>query len=105
MKSIHLTEKNAFYVCVDSNTNEWETGNWFVSVKSAAELVNGNIYLHKTQKDASYMGGIITGLRVIKQNDKDKIVFSSNLQLHMLAASLLLVDGEMSKKESVLNKN
>lgn len=75
MKSIHLIEKNSVYVCVDSNTNEWETGNWVVSVKSAAELIDGNIYLHKTQKNASYMGGIITGIRVIKQNDKDKIVF------------------------------
>ena len=76
MTSIHFVEKIDKYKQVDESSNEWETGNWVVSIESAAKLVNGDIYLHKGQKEPSYIGGIITGFRIVVRDGKEKGLFA-----------------------------
>ena len=75
MTSIHFVEKIDKYKQVDESSNEWETGNWVVSIEGAAKLVNGDIYLHKGQKEPSYIGGIITGFRIVVRDGKEKVIF------------------------------
>jgi hypothetical protein len=61
---IHFIENNHRMRAIPESS-EWESGYWFAFGKEkAANLVGGEIYFHRAQKELSYGGGIITGFRI-----------------------------------------
>ena len=62
---------------IDEENNEWESGCWSVGKDTAQRLVAGHIYLHKSQSEASHMGGEIISIRVVPYGEKyaGRIVF------------------------------
>lgn len=65
MAAIHLIEKGPTLVKkVPDRENEYESGNWTVSVETAERLVGGDLYLHPRQDAPSDYGGRIVGYRV-----------------------------------------
>lgn len=75
MTAIHFVEKIDKYLQVDEKENEWESGHWVVSIDAAAQLIGGDIYLHRGQKEPSFIGGVITGFRVTQRDKGQKITF------------------------------
>jgi hypothetical protein len=75
MPSIHLIEKNEKYKIVDKDSDEWESGVWAVSIEKASNLIHGNIYLHRGQKEPSFFGGVINGFRITGTAPNEKITF------------------------------
>jgi hypothetical protein len=53
---------------------QFETGNWIVGERTAAEAVGGRIYLHERQSDAAWHGGTITAWR--NSNEPGRIIFT-----------------------------
>ncbi len=61
---IHLIEKMGHVKCVDKAAAVWESGWWAVSSDTAARLIGGRIFLHKTQQEPSFFGGRIMDFRI-----------------------------------------
>src|SRR5687768_9730960 len=61
-RKIHLIEKLGLFQKVDGNI--YESGNWDISTQRADELIGGDIYFHKKQKETSFFGGKILGYRI-----------------------------------------
>jgi hypothetical protein len=59
---IHLIEPLNNFVKLQNK--EWESGWWNLEESKAKELVGGEIYFHKKQREPSFFGGIITGYRI-----------------------------------------
>lgn len=83
MSQIHFVEKINKYKLVDQESDEWESGNWVVSVESASKLIHGSIYLHRGQKEPSFVGGRIVGFRTTEAKNGKKVIFRfKRLQSH-----------------------
>ncbi len=64
---IHFIEKSAAYERVNgTSSGEWKTGTWKVSTEKAEKLIGGHIFLHTSQKDPCYLGGVILGYEPAK---------------------------------------
>jgi hypothetical protein len=50
----------------------YESGLWDVSPQTAKELVGGDIYFHKKQKEPSFFGGKILGYEIYEGNDESR---------------------------------
>lgn len=76
MSSIHFICRDRLHVHPASD-GEYESGNWAISSEQADTLVGGRIYLHQKKKEASYLGGRISGFRVTETSDAvpSRIVF------------------------------
>lgn len=74
-RKIHLIEKLGLFQPVEGNI--YESGNWDIPPHRADELVGGDIYFHKKQKEPSYYGGKILGYRIYDQGDEldGRIIF------------------------------
>jgi hypothetical protein len=75
MNAIHFIEKLNKAKKISTAPLIWETGDWDVSEKTAAELVGGDLYLHTAQDAPSHFGGRITGYRVLTTAPVGRIVF------------------------------
>ena len=76
MASIHFVERLNKVTKVQGTNDEWESGNWVVSQKTAQSLVGGDLYLHSDQNEASHFGGEIIGFRVHRGSHlNDRVVF------------------------------
>ncbi|MFZ4436851.1 MAG: hypothetical protein ACOYOS_00330 [Syntrophales bacterium] len=78
MPAIHFVERLGNYHCVDSISNEWESGHWVVAEDTAQRLVNGmgQIYLHDAQNEPSRFGGDILSFRVHRGGNLDgRLIF------------------------------
>ena len=51
--------------CIDKSKEEWTTGFWKLSHKTAESLVGGKIYIHRTKAGKSTFGGNVTGYTVV----------------------------------------
>jgi len=76
MHAIHFVEKIGRYEQVDSLRDEWESGYWTVTERTARRLVGGHIYLHPGQLKPATIGGVITGYRLEERNAKMRVVFT-----------------------------
>lgn len=48
-----------------SGSTDWESGYWYrIGNKTAEALVGGHIYLHRAQKEPSFLGGVIKSFRI-----------------------------------------
>ncbi len=74
-RKIHLIEKLSNFKKIDGNV--LESGYWDLSPYTAQELVGGDIYFHKKQKEPSFYGGRILSYRIHENDDKyrDRIIF------------------------------
>jgi hypothetical protein len=74
-RKIHLIEKLGLFQRVDGNI--YESGNWDISTQKADELIGGDIYFHKKQKETSFFGGKILGYRIYDEDDelRGRIIF------------------------------
>jgi len=54
-----------------------ESSFWNVTEWKAQELIGGNIYFHKRQKEPSFFGGTILGYRIHQEDDefKGRVIF------------------------------
>lgn len=76
MAAIHFVERLGNFSLRDAEANEWESGFWVVSAKSAEKLVGADIYLHRGQNEPSFCGGVITGYRFTQANNDGRVIFS-----------------------------
>ena len=77
MPAIHLIERKQNWKCINPELNEWESGYWVVSKKTADQLIGGRIYLHGGQNEPSFCGGTITGYRNASSEPRSKrIIFT-----------------------------
>jgi hypothetical protein len=67
--NIHLIEKKNLFKLIDKENNICESGYWHISKETADKLINGNIYLHKNQKEPSYCGGVILSYRIQSEGE------------------------------------
>ena len=67
-RKIHLIEKLALFERVEGNI--YDSGNWNVTPHQAEELIGGDIYFHKKQKEPSFFGGKILGYRIHQSDDQ-----------------------------------
>ena len=74
-KRIHCIEKLGLFQRIEGNI--YDSGYWDVSLLRAEALVGGDIYFHKKQKEPSFFGGKIFGVRVHDKDDeyKGRILF------------------------------
>lgn len=75
MSALHFVERLGNYRQVDGDTNEWESGYWAIKPEAAAQFIGGSLYLHKGQKEPSYIGGIITGFRIDPARESERLIF------------------------------
>lgn len=72
--AIHVVEKganNELRTCFKNDDGIWETAFWIVGKDTAEALLDGGkIYVHRSQKMNSYVGGEITD--IIPQPDKPR---------------------------------
>lgn len=61
--SIHFVEKrdeeSQNLQCVDKANNIWTTAYWVIGKDTQRDLIGGAVYVHRGQKIASHIGGII----------------------------------------------
>ena|SRR5438067_2644576 len=74
-RKIHLIERLGHIKKIEGRIHE--SGFWDVSSQTAQELVGGDIYFHKKQKEPSYFGGKILGYRIHEKDDeyRGRIIF------------------------------
>ena|SRR5256885_927522 len=75
-RRIHLIEKLNLIQRIEGNIHE--SGYWEVAPQIAAELVGGDIYFHKKQKEPSFFGGKILAYRIHEADDeypRGRIIF------------------------------
>ena len=71
---------NIHLICKQGDGHEnlgsqvFETGNWAISEKVAAEAVGGRVYLHEKQDEPAWHGGTVTGWRPSKE--EGRVVFT-----------------------------
>ncbi len=76
--ALHLVEKGlhkANLQKVPETLNEWDTGNWWISDRTAAQLQGQKVYLHKGQDKASHIGGEVIFFRQASGADTKRKVF------------------------------
>ena len=75
MAAIHLIENEGIMAKV--GVHEYESGNWHVAVRTAQQLVGGDLYLHPAQDAPSSYGGTILSFRVMAADEvaPGRIVF------------------------------
>jgi hypothetical protein len=75
-RRIHLIEKLSLFRKIAGNVHE--SGYWEVAPQIADELVGGDIYFHRKQKEPSFFGGKILGYRIHDEDDeypRGRIIF------------------------------
>jgi len=76
MPKIHLIEKESLVRCIDIDLKYYETGYWAVSNSSATQLINGDLFLHKSQNSPSFFGGKIISFRIVDLGEyKGRVAF------------------------------
>jgi hypothetical protein len=84
MPAIHLIERGDYpqnLVRLDREHHEWESGNWYLKLDKAEQLVGGMLYLHEAQDVRSRFGGKILSVREIADGaDKGRVVFRFQAQ-------------------------
>ena len=78
MSAIHLIKKDKPNLPEITPVKEmgdgiFSSGNWYLSMRTARELINGRIYFHKTQTGPSFEGGTI--IKVEPSKSPKRIVF------------------------------
>ena len=74
---IHLLDKHDRLKPVSNAEQLWESGYWTLPIKTAEELLGGDIYLHSKKIKPSKFGGIIQSYRVEEDTEfAGKIVFT-----------------------------
>jgi hypothetical protein len=74
-RKIHLIEKRNLIKPIGNNV--YESKYWDVSIQQADELIGGDIYFHRKQKEPSFYGGKIIGYRIHEEEGefKGRIIF------------------------------
>lgn len=74
-RKIHLIENMGLMQRIDGNI--FESGIWKITPQQADELIGGDIYFHKKQKETSFFGGKILDYRIYDNDDelKGRIIF------------------------------
>jgi len=74
-RGIHLIERSGRIQKIEGSVHE--SGFWDVTLQTAQELVGGEIYFHKKQKEPSFFGGKIVGYRIHDGDDEyhGRIIF------------------------------
>jgi hypothetical protein len=69
--ALHVVEKNdqiaENLICLDSESNIWETKYWVIGKSTRAQLLSGKVYVHRGQKVPSHAGGTV--LRIYKPDE------------------------------------
>lgn len=81
MPSIHLIRKAdkslPQITAIAPRSDVFRSGNWAVSEETAATLVGGKIYFHRTKAKPSFYGGTITAFeRITQGDDAGRIIFT-----------------------------
>jgi hypothetical protein len=82
MSAIHLIKKDDSRLpkitLIDEREQIFSSGNWFLSKRTASELINGRIYFHKTQDGPSFDGGTIIKVESSKSPKRFVFYFRKN---------------------------
>lgn len=80
---LHLVEKGIYKINlhpVSGTEDQWETGKWWVSDKTANQLIGKRIYLHAGQGKASHIGGEIVAFHKAETDPKRKVFIFKELK-------------------------
>jgi hypothetical protein len=74
-RRIHLIERVNRIEKLEGSLHE--SGLWDVPPRTAEELVGGDIYFHKKQKEPSFFGGRVVGYRIYEGEDeyRGRVIF------------------------------
>lgn len=98
--NIHMVEPLNNFVKLPDST--WESGWWSLDESIARELVGGEIYFHKKQMEPSFFGGVITGYRIVRDEQHlGKVVFV--LQYKADCRNVRTDKNGWSKKMKIIN--
>ena len=64
MPAVHFVERLNNVRPLQGSGGEWESGYWVIADDTAQRLVDGDLYLHSGQSEASHFGGKILSFRV-----------------------------------------
>ena len=73
---LHLVEKGLHsqnLKLVSGSPDMWDTGNWWIGDKTAADLVGKNIHLHAGQLEPSHLGGEVVSFQTYAADPKRKV--------------------------------
>lgn len=75
-RRIHLIERLGKIRKIEGRLHE--SGLWDVTPQTADELVGGDIYFHKKQKELSFFGGKILSYRIHEEDDeyRGRVIFN-----------------------------
>lgn len=74
--ALHLVEKGIYVQnlkAVRGSPGEWFSGNWWVSDKTATELVGKKLFLHPGQLEGAHLGGEVISFQKFNGDPKRKI--------------------------------
>jgi len=106
MQAIHFIERenvnNLTLVCKERD--EWESGFWRVARQKAFELIDCQLFLHRSRKEPAFFGGIIIGFYCFDtqgtEKTKERIVFRVK-QVSELKGTITSQDGWGQEQKTV----
>jgi hypothetical protein len=100
-RRIHLIEKLNLIQRIEGNIHE--SGYWEVSSQIAHDLVGGDIYFHRKQKEPSFFGGKILSYRIHEADDeypRGRIIF--RFEFSQKHRGVLAGDGGWSYEKKII---